>query len=106
MRDFWKDGTVTNPFGRTIEVERENAISYLIQSTTADYVMSRIIAINELLKNKKSRIAFTIHDSIVIDMDWEERGIIKDVLSIMREDGFVTSCMTGKDFGNLKELPL
>jgi hypothetical protein len=106
LRDFWKDGTVTNPFGRTIEVERENAISYLIQSTTADYVMSRIIAINELLKNKKSRIAFTIHDSIVIDMDWEERGVVKDVLSIMREDGFVTSCMTGKDFGNLKELPL
>jgi len=106
LRDHWKDGWVTNPFGRKIQVERENAISYLIQSTTADYVMTKLIEIDNLLEGKNTRLAFTIHDSIVLDLDWEERYTIKEVLECMRADGFVVSCKTGKDFGNLKDLAL
>ena len=54
----------------------------------------------------KSEVAFSIHDSVIVDMDWEERHIIGDILSIMREDGFVSSVHTGKDFGNMKELKI
>ena len=57
-----------------------------------------------MLEGMKSEVAFSIHDSVIVDMDWEERHAIGDILSIMREDGFVSSVHTGKDFGNMKEL--
>lgn len=106
LQKFWIDNHIVNPFGRKIKVSKDNAISYLIQSTTADYVLEKLVTIVDLLHNKKTKVAFTIHDSIVLDVSWEERAIITNVLSIMREDGFVVSCKTGKDFGNLKELKL
>lgn len=103
---FWIDNHITNPFGRKIKVQKDNAISYLIQSTTADYVLSKLAKIVSLLQGLKTRIAFTIHDSIVVDLAWDERHIIAKILAIMREDGFMVSCKTGKDFGNLKDLKL
>lgn len=106
IKEFWIDNHITNPFGRKIKVSKDNAISYLVQSTTADYVLGKLVKIVNLLEGLKTKIAFTIHDSIVLDLAWEERNIIAKVLAIMREDGFVVSCKTGKDFGDLKELKL
>jgi hypothetical protein len=53
-----------------------------------------------------TKLAFSIHDSVVIDMDWNERHVIGDILEIMREDGFLATASTGKDFGNLGKLKI
>jgi hypothetical protein len=104
LRTYWDGEKVTNPFGRIIKADKEHAISYLVQSTTADYVLRKMLDIHDLLEGMKTKLAFSIHDSIVIDMDWEERHIIGEILEIMRSDGFVTTASTGKTFGNLEKL--
>lgn len=106
LREHWDGKAVQNPFGRTIECDRDHAIPYLVQSTTADYVGRKLIEIFDLLKGKKSYLAFSIHDSIVIDFDWSERKLIFQILEIVRKDGFVATMKAGKDFENLKVIDL
>ena len=106
LKTCWDGKQIVNPFGRRVACDQDHAISYLIQSTTADYVLNKMVKVSKMLEGMKSEVAFSIHDSVIVDMDWEERHIIGDILSIMREDGFVSSVHTGKDFGNMKELKI
>jgi len=103
---FYKEGKIVNPFGREIECDKDHAIPYLIQSTTADYVLRRLNEVNVLLKDKNTKIFTTIHDSIVIDLDWSERAIINDILAVLRKDNFVVNTSTGKNFGEMREIKL
>ena len=60
-----------------------------------------------MLKNKKSNIAFCVHDSIVIDLHADDKHMMKEIIDEFantRFGKFKTSVKTGKDFGNLKEL--
>jgi len=99
-------GTVTTPFGRVIPADDHHALNYLVQSTTADLVFDRMIAIRDLLKDKKSFIKFCLHDSVVIDLAHEERAVIKDILSIFsatKLGEFKSSISAGPNFGELKD---
>ena len=96
---------MTNPFGRTIESDKFHAISYLVQSTAADIVLRQMIKIHKMLKNKKSYIAFTIHDSVVIDMVEEEMSLLPELkrqFSTFRDTQFLTNVSIGSDFGNME----
>ena len=106
LREYWDGNSVVNPFGRKLLADKKHAISYLIQSTTADYVSGRMVEVSKILKNLKTRIAFSIHDSIVVDLDWSERHVISDILQCMRQDGFLVSVNTGKNFGSLERLKI
>ena len=103
---FYKEGKIVNPFGREIECDKDHATPYLIQSTTADYVLRKLNAVSSLLKGKKTKIFATIHDSIVIDLDWDERALINDILKEMRSDNFVVNVSTGKNYGEMREINL
>ena len=103
---FYKEGKIVNPFGREIECDKDHAIPYLVQSTTADYVLRKLNEVNVLLKGKNTKIFTTIHDSIVIDLDWSERAIINDILAVLRKDNFVVNTSTGKNFGEMREIKL
>ena len=66
-----------------------------------------MIIIYDMLKDRKSNIAFCVHDSIVIDLHAEDKHLMKDIIdefSNTRFGKFKTSVKTGKDFGNLREL--
>ena len=106
IRKHWNGEEIENPFGRKVKCDEEHAISYLIQSTTADYVGRKLIALFSLLKGKKSYVAFSIHDSIVIDFDWSERSLLFSIMEIVRKEGFVATLKAGKDFENLKVIDL
>ena len=70
---YWDGQVVKTMFGREIEADRSHALNYIIQSTTADLVLRQVVKIHDMLRDKKSFIAFTIHDNIVLDMTDEER---------------------------------
>jgi len=106
LRECWDGEAVENPFGRRIQCDKEHAISYLVQSTTADYVGRKLVEIFDLLKGKKSYLAFSIHDSIIIDFDWSERNLILPILKLVRKEGFVATLKAGNDFENLKVIEL
>jgi hypothetical protein len=104
---FFKDGQVTTPFGNTMEADRHHALSYLIQGTTAEMVLRQAIKIDEFLKDKKSFIAFTVHDSVVIDLSREETHLMKKLVSLFSKTDigyFRVNSSFGDSFGDLKPL--
>ena len=105
LNKYWDGKSVTNPFGRSIECDKFHAVSYLIQSTAADIVLRQMIEINKMLENKKSHIAFTVHDSVVIDMADEDMGLLPEIkrkFSTLKDTQFLTNVSIGSDFGNLE----
>ena len=102
---FFKNGKVTTPFGNTMNTDYHHALSYLIQGTTAEMVLRQAIRIDEFLRDKKSFIAFTVHDSVIIDMSKEETHLITKLTSLFADTDlgfFRVNTSFGKDFGNLK----
>ena len=104
---YWDGKIVTTPFGRKIEADEFHALNYLIQSTTADMVLRQMVKVYDLLKGSKSYIAFTIHDSLVIDLAKEDKGLLKEIFDTFAETdlgNFVVSTQAGKNFGEMKEM--
>ena len=81
--------------------------NYLIQSTTSDLVLSKAFKIVERLKEKKSFISFTLHDSIVIDYDDRERDIVGELINIFSETPFgifKVNVSAGKSYGTMRRI--
>lgn len=111
FRDFFapEKEVLTTPFGRKLAVDERKAQNYLLQSTTSDQVLENAYKIQKMLRGKKSTIAFTLHDSIILDMAQEDAIMlkeIKDQFEYTRWGPFVSTCKIGKDFGSLKEINL
>ena len=107
LNEYWDGETVKTCFNREIPADKHHALNYIIQSTCADLILQKMIKIYDILEDKKSNIAFCVHDSIVIDLHAEDKHLMKDIIdefSNTRFGKFKTSVKTGKDFGNLKEL--
>ena len=103
----FKDGQVTTPFGNTMSTDRHHSLSYLIQGTTAEMVLRQAIKINEFLKDYKSFIAFTIHDSVIIDIYKEETNLVPKLLGLFTDTElgiFKVNASFGDSFGDLKPL--
>jgi hypothetical protein len=78
-----KDGIKTI-YDREINCEQNLRMSYIIQSTFSDLFLRKVVEIFKFLKDKKSKICYTIHDSICIDWNNEERKKYeKEVVSIL-----------------------
>ncbi len=111
FRDFYlsEDKILTTPFGRKLVVEERKAQNYLLQSTTSDQVLENAYKIQKMLKNKKSTIAFTLHDSIILDMAHEDVKMLRNIkqqFEKTRWGNFVSTCKIGKNFANLREVIL
>ena len=82
---------------------------FVLQSTTSDQVLENAYKIQKLLKNKRSKVSFLLHDSIILDMSFEESGIVKDAINIFQETRwgkFKTSCKIGKNFGEMRKIKI
>jgi hypothetical protein len=107
---YWDGDTIVTDFNREIRnVDRHHALNYIVQSTTSDLVLSRAFEIARILSSLESRIAFTLHDSIVIDLKNEERAIIP---TLMKEFGntkfgnYKVNVAVGKNFGAMRKMNL
>ena len=104
--DEWYDGEyIITPYQRKIAVDDFRALNYLIQSTTADRVLSKAVIIDKILEDRKSFVSHILHDEIVIDFDNEDRDIIMDVKAVF-EDGYVATMKAGRNYFELSELSL
>jgi len=107
LKRYWNGQHVATPYKRLIPADRHHALNYLIQSTTSDLVLTKAMNIAETLKNRKSFISFTLHDSIVIDFADEDRELIGELISIFSETKFGTfqvNLSGGKSFGEMKRI--
>jgi len=107
LENYYKNGYVTTPFNRKIAVEEEKAINYMVQSTTSDLFLTSAIKIDKMLKNKKSKIAFCVHDSLVIDFAKGEKALISELAKIFSQTKFgilKTSVSIGKNYGSMRKI--
>ena len=107
LDDYWDGETVKTCFNREITADKHHALNYIIQSTCTDLILQKMIKIYDILEDRKSNVAFCVHDSIVIDLHVDDKHLMKDVIdefSNTRFGKFKTSVKTGKNFGDLKEL--
>lgn len=87
---FWNGKHVSTPYGRRIEVDKRKALNYLIQSTTNDMVLEQAVKLDALLGDKKTRIAFIIHDEVVLDVKKGEEAILPTLESTFGDTRFGT----------------
>jgi hypothetical protein len=110
LLERWYDGThIETLFKRKIKVDKRKALNYLIQSTTADLVLDRAIAIDKYLRDKKSFISHIVHDEIVIDLADSERDLVPEIKALFAAnqlDTFLVNLSCGKNYYDLKELDL
>ena len=70
-------------------------------------VLRQIVKVYDFMKDKESSIAFTIHDSIVLDIIDKERYILPEIKKIFSDTAlgeFMVNTKAGKDFAGLKDL--
>lgn len=107
LNKFWDGEKVTTIFNRKMKASRHHALNYIIQSTTSDLFLRRMLAINEKLKNCRSFIAFSIHDSLVIDLDQEEKHILPELIEIFENTDlgiFKANVSAGKNFAEMRKI--
>ena len=100
---------MTTPFDRRILVDKDKALNYIVQSTTADLVNSRAVIIDRFLSGKKSFISHIVHDEIVLDISDDERALIPEIRELFSKTifgDFRANLKAGKDYLNLGELNL
>tara|TARA_R110002110_G_scaffold10179_1_gene49885 strand:+ start:470 stop:1672 length:1203 start_codon:yes stop_codon:yes gene_type:complete len=107
---YWDGCKIETDYGRIIEnVDEHHALNYIVQSTTIDMVHEQAYKVYELLKGRKSRIAFLIHDAVYIDLAEEDRYDLLNLLDTFRKtryDMFKVNVSAGKNLGEMKELRL
>jgi len=101
---YWDGEYVETYYDRRIKADAKHALNYLIQSTTSDLFLRRMIDIWNLLKGRMTYISFSIHDSLVLDFSREERELFNEIIEMFSETEFgkfKTNINVGKDFGNM-----
>tara|TARA_B100001250_G_scaffold414579_1_gene454124 strand:+ start:7736 stop:8959 length:1224 start_codon:yes stop_codon:yes gene_type:complete len=109
ISSHWTGTHVSTRFGRTIPSDHHHSLSYIIQSSCVDVTLRRLIEVHNHLRNYRSRIAFTLHDSIVIDLAYGERKMIPELINLFSQTEFGTfkvNTKVGLDFGNMTDLIL
>lgn len=108
IKKLYYDGEyVKNIYGRKIKSDDFHSLNYIIQSTTSDMVLEQTIGINKKFKNKKSFIAFMVHDSVVIDLAKDERELLNNIIesfSKTRLGQFPANVSIGKNYGTLRKI--
>jgi hypothetical protein len=104
---YWDGTMVRNRFGREILADEHHALNYIVQSTASDLVLRQALKVRDFLKNKKSFISFLIHDSIIVDLDIEDKDSIVEMARIFSDTifgNFKTTVKIGKSLNNMKEV--
>ena len=106
---FFSKDRVKTVFNREIESDDYHAFNYIIQSTTSDLFMKQMIKIHDFLKDKKSSIAFSLHDSLVIDFDKEDLKYVPELVTMFSNTElgqYLTNVSIGKSYGEMKKWTL
>lgn len=107
LKKYYNNGIVSTPFGRKIEADDFHALNYLLQSSSSDNCLHSAIKINKFLKEKKSFVHSVVHDSIIIDLDANDRRVIPTLLELFSDTKlgiFDASVHIGKNLKNFERL--
>jgi len=106
LKTYYKDGSVITPYGKVINnVTPHHALNYIIQSTTAELCLKQFLKVDYFLsRSQGSRVAFLIHDALVLDMKKEDINLLEGILKLMRSTNygnFPVNIKKGKNLGDM-----
>ena len=107
VQKYYSDGQVKTFFDRIIPSDNHHALNYIIQSTSSDLFLRRMIEVHKLLKNKKSFISFSMHDSLVIDLSLEDKSLLNGIFETFSNTDlgkYKINVSAGKRFSEMKKL--
>ena len=105
LKKHFDGSKVTTAFDRIIPADNHHALNYIIQSTTSDLLLKRAIETGKILHDRKSNIAFLLHDSLVIDYAKGDADLLDDIVETFSDTDlgrYVTNISVGKNFGAMK----
>jgi hypothetical protein len=108
LNEYWDGSHIRTPYHKVIEnTSAHHALNYLVQSTAADLSLLQFLKVNELLKTQGSgsRIAFLIHDAVVLDFKKEDEHLINSIVQLMsstRFGNFKINIKRGKSLGKMR----
>ena len=104
---FNKFGYVVNDWGTIVYTNKKHAaFNNYIQSTATEILIDKLHDIREFLSNYNSKFLFQVHDSLVFDICYDEKDIIRGLAKLlMKHEGkfFSISYSNGFDYKNLTE---
>jgi DNA polymerase I-like protein with 3'-5' exonuclease and polymerase domains len=109
LKKYHNNGAVTTPFKRVIESDEYHALNYLIQSTTSDFFLRKLIQLNKSISDLDTFVAFCIHDSVVLDFKEEDKDKLLDIIKAFGSSSlgdFKVNVSAGKNFREMKKLNL
>jgi hypothetical protein len=109
LQKYYFDGKIETPFHRTIDTTDDKALNYIIQSSTSDLFLRQMISVARQLEKRNTTIAFSIHDSLVLDFSNEDRDILVSLARCFAQTqlgDFKVNISAGRDFGNMKKMEL
>jgi hypothetical protein len=107
LDNYWDGYKIRTNYDREIEAGPKHALNYLIQSTTSDLFLRRMIDVWHLLKTRTSFVAFCIHDSLVIDFSVEDKLLLQEIMDKFSDTElgvFKANVSVGKNFGDMRKL--
>ena len=105
IQKYFTGDEVTTLFGRTIPCDKHHALNYIIQSTTSDLLLKQMVKVDKILKEVQTFISFPMHDSLILDMSLEDRGLLRELVSVFASTElgeYKTNVSIGKNFGEMK----
>lgn len=106
VEKYFDKGEVNTFFGRTIPSDEKHALNYIIQSTTSDLLLSRLVAVDDILSGKESFVSFCIHDNLVLDLKAEECYLVPEIVETFSNTElgrYKVNMSVGRNFGEMKE---
>ena len=106
LGQYYREEKIHTAFGRQASCSPFHALNYVLQSHSSDNCLERVSKLNIFLRDRRSYVAFTIHDCCIIDLHRDDRSLIpqlKEIFEDTRLGKFPSSCHIGRNLGELKE---
>jgi len=100
--EYKRQGHLKLPNGRKIRIENANPqklFNYYVQCLETVNNVKKLIALKELLQDKKSKVILVVYDSILIDYSAEdEKGLLMQIKNILESDGYRIKAQKGYNY--------
>lgn len=111
IEKYWKNGSITTDFERTIFCEKDKAFLFLNRGTLNDIFYSQVQKVYEFLKTKESNIAFLLHDEMIIDFSLKDRKYVNDIVNLFSNNSWTINPLKvqvrlGKNLAEFKKVSL
>ena len=107
LEQFFDGSRIKTPFNREIDCDSFHSLNYLLQSSSSDNFLTQANKIHRFLQNKKTNVAFLVHDSIILDMPFEERDLVGQITDIFEDTTlgrFPSNMSLGTNLGSMVRL--